>query len=129
MHLFHGHFLFFLPFTRSFYFPLWKISMSAVLSHTHSLLVRFPSDKRLCFHCAHGIMDIFLPPLSHFHFPFFTLSLALILKENVSKKMYRSFQEHYDKKMKKKEEAKTGEGNPAGLSAHWGSIMENGLWL
>lgn len=69
MCLFYGHFLFFLPFTLSLYFPLWKIRMSAVQSHTRSLLARFPSDTRLCFHCAREIMDIFLPPLSHFHFP------------------------------------------------------------
>lgn len=43
--------------------------------------------------------------------------------------MYRSFQEHYGEKMKKKERRriKKGGGNPAMLSAHWG--LYNGEWI
>lgn len=120
----YGHFLFFLLFSHSFYFPLWRKSMSAVLSHTHSLLSRFPSDKGLCFHCACGIMDIFLPPLSHFHLPFFFFSV-LILKEIFSKKMYRSFQEHYGKKMEKRSKNRRGKSSRAQCALG----LYNGEWI
>lgn len=111
----------------SFHSSLWKISMSAVQSHTHSLLARFPSDKRLFFHCAHGIMDIFLPPPFSLSFSFFS-SLSF-WKKICLKKMYRSFQVHYGEEKKKKKKQKQEGEIQQGSVRIGASIMENGLWL